>query len=134
MVFDKTGTLTAGAPHVADIVTVPHVTPDERLRRAPRVALAGSDARTFTAPVASSVTHVKVAISHPLGAVLGINGPFSYTVTVRDAAGAVLGTTTETSTAIAHAPRSVGFSSRYGPIASASSGEVQPRRAFVRPI
>jgi len=65
---------------------------------APRVAVAGSDARTFTAPVASSVTHVKVAISHPSGAVLGLNGPFSYTVTVRDASGAVLGTTTETMT------------------------------------
>jgi serine protease AprX len=65
---------------------------------APRVALAGTDARTFTAPVASSVSHVKVAISHPSGAVLGLNGPFTYTVTVRDAAGAVLGTTTETMT------------------------------------
>ena len=38
------------------------------------------------------------AISHPSGAVLGLNGPFSYTVTVRDASGAVLGTTTETMT------------------------------------
>lgn len=65
---------------------------------APRVALAGSDARTFTAPVASTATHLKVAISHPSGAVLGLNGPFSYTVTVRDASGAVLGTTTETMT------------------------------------
>jgi serine protease AprX len=65
---------------------------------APRVAVAGSDARTYTAPVASTVTHLKVAISHPSGAVLGINGPFSYTVTVRDASGTVLGTTTETMT------------------------------------
>ncbi|HEX6127826.1 MAG TPA: S8 family serine peptidase [Candidatus Limnocylindria bacterium] len=65
---------------------------------APRVALAGSDARTFSAPVSASVSHLKVAISHPSGAVLGLNGPFTYTVTVRDAAGAVLGTTTETMT------------------------------------
>jgi serine protease AprX len=65
---------------------------------APRVALAGSDARTFSAPVAASATHLKVAISHPSGAVLGVNGPFSYTVTVRDGSGAVLGTTTETMT------------------------------------
>jgi serine protease AprX len=65
---------------------------------APRVALAGSDARTFDAPVPSSVSHLKVAISHPSGAVLGLNGPFTYTVTVRDASGMVLGTTTETMT------------------------------------
>jgi serine protease AprX len=45
------------------------------------------------------VTHLKVAISHPSWAVLGINGPFSYTVTVRDATGRVLGTTTESLTA-----------------------------------
>jgi serine protease AprX len=66
---------------------------------APRVAVAGTDSRTFTAPVGLAVTHVKVAISHPSGAVLGLNGPFSYTVTVRDAAGNVLGTTTESITA-----------------------------------
>jgi serine protease AprX len=66
---------------------------------APRVAVAGTDSRTFTAPVGLGVSHVKVAISHPSGAVLGLNGPFSYTVTVRDAAGNVLGTTTESITA-----------------------------------
>ncbi|HEX6255092.1 MAG TPA: heavy metal translocating P-type ATPase [Euzebyales bacterium] len=42
VVFDKTGTLTAGAPHVADIVTVPHVTPDELLRLAASVEQASA--------------------------------------------------------------------------------------------
>ena len=66
---------------------------------APRVAVAGTDSRTFTTPVAPTATHLKVAISHPSGAVLGLNGPFSYTVTVRDATGRVLGVTTESITA-----------------------------------
>jgi serine protease AprX len=61
---------------------------------APRAAAAGSDHRTFSAPVASTITHLKVTLSHPSGAVLGENG-MNYTVTVRDAAGQVLGTTTE---------------------------------------
>jgi serine protease AprX len=65
---------------------------------APRVALAGSDSRTVSASVASPVSHVKVSLSHPSGAVLGISGPFSYTVTVRDAAGNVVGVTSETMT------------------------------------
>jgi serine protease AprX len=65
---------------------------------APRVALAGSDSRTVSAPVAAPVSHVKVSLSHPSGAVLGISGPFSYTVTVRDAAGKVVGVTSETLT------------------------------------
>jgi serine protease AprX len=41
---------------------------------------------------------VKVTLSHPSLAVVGINGT-SYTVTVRDASGRVLGTTTESITA-----------------------------------
>jgi serine protease AprX len=65
---------------------------------APRVAVAGSDARTYAVAVPSSVSHLKVALSHPSGAVLGLNGPFSYTVTVRDAAGQLLGVTSETMT------------------------------------
>jgi serine protease AprX len=65
---------------------------------APRVALAGSDRRTYAVAVPVGTTHVKVALSHPSGAALGLNGPFSYTVTVRDAAGQGLGTTSETMT------------------------------------
>jgi serine protease AprX len=61
---------------------------------APRVAVAGSDSRTFAVAVPIGTTHVKVALSHPSLAVLCCNG-MEYTVTVRDAAGQLLGTTTE---------------------------------------
>lgn len=61
---------------------------------APRVAVAGSDHRTFATSVPRNVTHLKVTLSHPSGAVLGEN-LMNYTVTVRDAAGQLLGTTTE---------------------------------------
>ncbi len=61
---------------------------------APRVAVAGSDTRTFTTTVPLGTTHVKVALSHPSLAVLCCNG-MEYPVTVRDASGRVLGTTTE---------------------------------------
>jgi serine protease AprX len=61
---------------------------------APRVAVAGSDSRTYATNVPSTITHLKVTLSHPSGAVLGENG-MNYTVTVRDAAGQLLGTTAE---------------------------------------
>jgi serine protease AprX len=62
---------------------------------APRLAVLGAtDQRTFTTTVGLGVTHVKVALSHPSGAVAQLNG-MEYTVTVRDAAGRVLGVTTE---------------------------------------
>jgi serine protease AprX len=61
---------------------------------APRVAVAGSDSRTFTADVPSTTTHLKVTLSHPSLAVVGSNAMI-YTVTVIDATGQVLGTTTE---------------------------------------
>lgn len=61
---------------------------------APRVAVAGSDHRTFATSVPSNTTHLKITLSHPSGAVLGEN-LMNYTVTVRDAAGQLLGTTTE---------------------------------------
>jgi serine protease AprX len=61
---------------------------------APRASVGGTDHRTFTTAVPSGTTHVKVTLSHPSGAVLGEN-LMEYTVTVRDAAGRVLGTTTE---------------------------------------
>lgn len=64
---------------------------------APRVALAGSDRRTHATAVASTTTHLKITLSHPSGAALGEN-LMEYTVTVRDAAGQLLGVTTETPT------------------------------------
>ena len=64
---------------------------------APRVAVAGSDRRTFAAEVPIGTTHVKVTLSHPSLAVAGENG-MEYSVTVRDAAGQLLGTTTEAAT------------------------------------
>jgi serine protease AprX len=65
---------------------------------APRLAVGGSDSRTYAVAVPLTTTHLKVTLSHPSGAVLGINGPFEYTVTVRDAAGQVVGVTSETLT------------------------------------
>ena len=64
---------------------------------APRVALAGSDRRTYATAVPATATHLKVTLSHPSGAVLGEN-LMEYTVTVRDAAGQLLGVTTEAPT------------------------------------
>ncbi len=64
---------------------------------APRVAAAGSDQHTYAVAVAANITHLKVTLSHPSGAVLGENG-MEYTVTVRDAAGRLLGVTTEAAT------------------------------------
>ena len=64
---------------------------------ASRVAVAGSDQRTYATAVASNVTHLKITLSHPSGAVLGEN-LMEYTVTVRDAAGQLIGVTTEAPT------------------------------------
>jgi serine protease AprX len=61
---------------------------------APRVAVAGSDSRTFSADVPPTTTHLKITLSHPSLAVVGSNAMI-YTVTVTDATGQVLGTTTE---------------------------------------
>ena len=64
---------------------------------APRVAVGGSDHRTYATAVPIGVTRLKVTLSHPSGAVVGEN-LMNYTVTVRDAAGQLLGTTTEAPT------------------------------------
>jgi serine protease AprX len=65
---------------------------------APPVTAIGTDSHTYTTNVATKVTDLKVDISHPSLAVLGVNGT-SYTVTVKDASGTVIGTTTESLTA-----------------------------------
>lgn len=64
---------------------------------APRVTISGyTDRRTYSTQVPSGTSHVKITLSHPSLAVLGRN-EMKYSVTVRDAAGQVLGTTTEAS-------------------------------------
>jgi serine protease AprX len=61
---------------------------------APRVAIAGSDHRVFHVGVARAATHLKVALAHPSLGSLGANG-MQYDVEVRDSAGRLLGTSTE---------------------------------------
>jgi serine protease AprX len=61
---------------------------------APRLGLGGSDTRRFSTVVAPDTDLLKVTLSHPSLAVANRNGT-EWTVTVRDAAGRVLGTTTE---------------------------------------
>lgn len=61
---------------------------------APRATVAGTDTRTFSTVVPLGTTHLKVTLAHPSLGVVCCNG-MSYQVTVRDAAGQVLGTTTE---------------------------------------
>ena len=61
---------------------------------APRLAVGGSDRRTYAVEVPLGTTHLKVTLSHPSLAVIGDNG-MEYQVAVRDAAGQLLGTTTE---------------------------------------
>lgn len=63
---------------------------------APRLAVLGTtDQRSFSTNVGLGVTHLKVALSHPSLAVLAQSNGMIYTVTVKDASGHVLGTTTE---------------------------------------
>ena len=64
---------------------------------APRMAVAGSDRRTYAVEVPPGVSHLKITLSHPSLAVIGENG-MEYQVLVRDAAGQLLGTTAEAPT------------------------------------
>lgn len=64
---------------------------------APR-ATAGTDTHSYTVPVGTGVDRVFVSLAHPSAGTVGAN-LFSYTVTVKDASGAVVGTTTESATA-----------------------------------
>jgi serine protease AprX len=63
---------------------------------APRASVAGTDSRTFQTAVSPKATQLKVTLSHPSTTAISGNN-MSYTVTVTDAAGKVLGTTTEAS-------------------------------------
>ena len=60
----------------------------------PRLAVAGTDHRSYDAPVTPTTRFLKVTLSHPSLAVLGYN-EMHYTVGVYDAAGQLLGVTTE---------------------------------------
>jgi serine protease AprX len=65
---------------------------------APRVTLGGSDSHTYAVRVRRGVDALKVTLSHPSLGAVGANLT-SYTVTVRNARGKVVGTTTESPTA-----------------------------------
>ncbi len=62
---------------------------------APRAAVSGTtDSRSFTTYVSSTTTKLKVTLAHPSLYAVCCNGMI-YTVTVKDATGTVIGTTTE---------------------------------------
>jgi serine protease AprX len=61
---------------------------------APRVTVGGTDSHTYQVKVPSTVTGLKITVAHPSLAQVGGN-VFVYDVTVKDAKGRVIGTTTE---------------------------------------
>ena len=65
---------------------------------APRLTVGGSDSHTYRVRVGRGVDALKVSLAHPSLASLGANLT-SYTVTVRNPKGKVVGTTTESPTA-----------------------------------
>jgi serine protease AprX len=65
---------------------------------APRATAGGSDTRTFTAAVGPSGEKLFASVAHPSAGTVGAN-LFSYTVTVTDPKGKVVGTSTESPTA-----------------------------------
>jgi serine protease AprX len=91
-----------------------------------RVIVAGSDSRTVKVPVPSSTRQLKVAIAYPSLGVVCCNGT-SYTTTVSDAAGKVIGTTTTnivwgSGTAVAKIDL-VAAKAKYGDFSVAVSGD-----------
>jgi serine protease AprX len=65
---------------------------------APRLAAGGSDTHSYTAPVATATQKLFVSLAHPSLGTVGANLT-SYTVTVSNPKGKVVGTTTESATA-----------------------------------
>lgn len=61
---------------------------------APRATVAGTDSHTYAVAVPAGTTHLQVTLAHPSLGALCCNG-LSYEVTVYDAAGQNLGTTTD---------------------------------------
>ena len=83
---------------------------------APRVSIAGlTDSRTFTTDVLLGTTHLKVTLSHPSLAVVDLN-EMNYTVTVLDAAGRTIGTTTEAASGAGTASVLIDFSKLSMPV------------------
>jgi serine protease AprX len=100
---------------------------------APRLAVGGTDQRTYSAAVTPTTTFLKVTISHPSLAVVGRNG-MNYTVTVRDAAGQVLGVTTEAPTGAGTASVFINLASFAIPVVYGSfTFEVRGERAVSDP-
>jgi hypothetical protein len=62
------------------------------------VTVGGADTKTIDVPIAAGIDAVKVALSHPSLATVGVNG-FEYDVSVRDASGEIVGTGVESSAA-----------------------------------
>jgi len=65
---------------------------------APRATAGGSDTKTYTVPVPTSTEKLFVSVAHPSAGTVGAN-LFSYTVTVTNPKGVVVGTSTESPTA-----------------------------------
>ena len=65
---------------------------------APRIAAGGSDTHTYKLPVSTATQKLFVSVAHPSLGTVGAN-LLSYTATVKDAKGKVVGTTTESATA-----------------------------------
>jgi serine protease AprX len=62
---------------------------------APRLAAAGAtDSQTYTVAVPTTTKFLKISLAHPSGSAVGVN-LMEYDVTVKDASGAVIGTTTD---------------------------------------
>jgi serine protease AprX len=61
---------------------------------APRATAQGTDAHTYTTSVSKATRFLKVTLAHPSGSAVGVN-LMEYDVTVKDAAGNVVGTSTD---------------------------------------
>jgi serine protease AprX len=82
---------------------------------APRLAVQGSDSHSYKVNVPSSTKFLKIALAHPSGSTVGIN-LMEYDVTVTDAAGKVVGTSTDDLT------QSTGLASAFIDLSKVSGG------------
>jgi serine protease AprX len=61
---------------------------------APRLAIAGTDSHTYSATVLKTTRFLKISLAHPSLSAVGVN-LMQYDVTIKDASGKVVGTTTD---------------------------------------